>query len=148
MMQGEPLGLTVLGELYQAGRGVVRGAAVDPSMLGAYRRAMKRRGVAIVMRRVSGDAPNASTFDAPVIVILTAYQPEQDVMAVKPEGGISQGLRSVIVLQDDLQDQRFPLPVQKNDKVVLDTGEVLNVTEVDPYKRALASAIELKVEGV
>ncbi len=126
----------------------------DPSILAGYRRAFARRGQPVLVRRVSGDAPNVATFDAAVTAIVMSYTPQPDVMAVKPEGGITQGDRLVIVLADDLANERFPLPVAKNDKIVLldpvsgVQGEVLNVTDPDPYKRALGGAIELKAEGV
>jgi hypothetical protein len=81
------------------------------------------------------------------------YQPQPDVMSVKPEGGITEGARLVIVLTDDLAARSFPLPVAKNDKIVLlgaagNPVESLNVTDPDPFKRALGGAIELKAEGV
>lgn len=125
----------------------------DPSILAGYRRALLRRGQPVLVRRVSGDAPNVATFDAAVTAIVMSYTPQPDVMAIKPEGGITQGDRMVIVIADDLATVRFPLPVIKNDKIVLldasgNPVEVLNVTDPDPYKRALGGAIELKAEGV
>lgn len=125
----------------------------DPGILAGYRRALARRGQPVLVRRVSGDAPNVATFDAPVSAIVMSYTPQPDVMNIKPEGGITQGNRTVILLVDDLAAVRFPLPVAKNDKIVLldDTGaqiEVLNVTDPDPYKRALGGAIELRAEGM
>ncbi len=50
---------------------------------------------------------------------------------------------------EDLAQARFPLPVQKNDNIILSsTGEKLNVTRVDMQKRAFAGAIELAAAGV
>lgn len=125
----------------------------DPGIVAAYRRALARRGQPVLVRRVSGDAPNVATFDAAVTAVVMDYAPQGDVLAVKPEGGITQGDRLVILLTDDLAALQWPLPVQKNDKIVLldDVGnevESLNVTKPDPYKRALGGAIELRAEGV
>ena len=54
----------------------------------------------------------------------------------------------VIVMAGDLASKRFPLPLKKNDKIILESGEELNVIEVDANKRAVAGAIELKASGV
>jgi hypothetical protein len=38
----------------------------DPAILAGYRRALARRGQPILVRRVTGDAPRAATYDAAV----------------------------------------------------------------------------------
>ena len=49
----------------------------------------------------------------------------------------------------DLANARFPLPVRKNDRIIIvDTGDELNVVDVDGFKRAVAGAIERKAAGV
>ena len=47
------------------------------------------------------------------------YVAKQPVADVKPEGDITLGARNVILLEDDLRQKRFPLPVTKNDKVIV-----------------------------
>jgi hypothetical protein len=132
----------------------------DPNAVAGYRRALARRGQQVIVRRISGDAPNAVTFDARVAAIVMDYQPKQPVSEIKPEGGITLGARNVIVLTADLVAARFPLPVTKNDKVVTNPSaallgrgtaagdEELNIIAVDPYKRGIAGAIDIVAEGV
>ena len=49
----------------------------------------------------------------------------------------------------DLQNQAWPLPIQKDDKIFLfSNNELLSVTRVDASKRAIAGAIELQAVGV
>lgn len=134
--------------------------AIDQNIQAAYRRALARRGRFVTVRRVGGNAPNAGTFDATVLAIVQGYIQEKPVYEVEREGSITQGARRVIVLQDDLAQKHFPLPVIKNDKVIvaddvenpspaaLAAGESLNVISVDPFKRALAGAVEILAFGV
>ena len=120
---------------------------MDPNALAGYRRALARRGVSVTVRRITGEAPNATTFDATVTALVMDYVPKAPVADVRPEGEITLGARNVIVLADDLAAASFPLPVQKHDKVVVD-GEELDVMSVDPNKRGIADAIELVAQGV
>lgn len=134
--------------------------SIDPNAEAAYRRALDVRGRWVIVRRVGGDAPNTATFDAPVRAIVQGYVPEKAVGDISPEGAITQGARRVILLRGDLAAKHFPLPMQKNDKIViaddvenpspqsLAAGEVLDVMLVDPFKRALAGAVELMAVGV
>ena len=133
---------------------------IDQNIQDAYRRALQRRGRWVTVQRVSGNAPNATTFGATVKAMIEGYIPEKPVMDISPEGSITQGARRVIVLQDDLAQKRFPLPLQKNDKVIIAddvespsptallSGEKLNILSVDPFKRALAGAVEILAVGV
>lgn len=142
---------------------------LSPSALAGYRRAMAVRGRWVIVRRVSGDAPNLARFDAIVQAVIAGRSNEPDVMTVRPEGGITQNAREIIVIEADLAAQRWPLPVQKNDKLVLlgigatapgqpqitlPDGtpvyeiESLNVIAVDPYKREFGGAVEIAAEGV
>ena len=128
--------------------------------LAGYRRAIAARGIPVIVRRIAGDAPNTATFDAKVRAIVMDYQPKQPVGDVKPEGAITLGARNVIVIEADLRAKHFPLPVTKNDKVVLNpdrcwlgTGaangdQELNIMALDPHKRGIAGAIDIVAEGV
>jgi hypothetical protein len=79
------------------------------------------------------------------------YVAKQPVADVKPEGDITLGARNVILLEDDLRQKRFPLPVTKNDKVIVlgaeGEDEELNIMEFDPNKRRIAGAIDIVAEG-
>jgi hypothetical protein len=105
----------------------------------------------VIVRRVNGDAPNTATFDARVLAIVMDYVAKQPVADVKPEGNITLGARNVILLEDDLRQKRFPLPVTKNDKVIVlgveGEDEELNIMEFDPNKRRIAGAIDIVAEG-
>lgn len=131
--------------------GVAR--ASDPRMVTAYRRALALKGIPVVVTRVTGFAPNTVTFSSTLMAIVENYTPDSTAVAEtgfssSKVGAISQGDRMVILMSDDLVQQNFPLPLQKNDKIALPTGDVLNVEQVDSYKRALAGAIELKATGI
>jgi hypothetical protein len=124
---------------------------IDANALAGYRRAIARRGQPVIVRRVNGDAPNTATFDARVPAIVMDYVAKQPVAGVKPEGDITLGARNVILLEDDLRQKRFPLPVTKNDKVIVlgieGEDEELNIMELDPNKRRIAGAIDIVAEG-
>lgn len=121
----------------------------DPGVVATYRRALARRGEPVTFRRVTGQAPNAVTFSATVQAMVADYVPQGDVMPIKREGGITQGARKIIVLAEDLALARFPVPLVKNDKVVVgDIPAALNVESVDGKKRALAGAVEVVATGV
>jgi len=115
--------------------------------LAGYRRALNARGEAVIVRRINGDAASTATFDATVIAIVMDYQPKPGVGTDRPEGEITIGARNIIVLNDDLQNRNFPLPITKNDKVVV-RGEELNIISVDPSKRGVADAWDIVAMGV
>lgn len=121
--------------------------AVDPTIRDAYRRALDRAGQQVTFVRVIGNPPNATDVQATVTARVWHYEPLPDVMAIKPEGGITQGNRKIIVLNDDLLGAGFPVPLRKNDKAIVE-GETLNITRVDPNTRELAGAIEAMAEGI
>lgn len=127
----------------------------DPSAVAAYRTAMSINGVAIIVQRVSGFAPNVTIVNAAQVtaivrqVISDTTEVAQAGLSASVMGAIDQADRLVIVLADDLCAEGFPLPVAKGDQVALpDSSEILNVTRVDPYRRAMAGAIELYATGV
>jgi hypothetical protein len=112
----------------------------------AYHHSIWRRGEKVTFRRISGQAPNVQVFDAVVIAIVKSYQPRPSPMPVEPEGAITLGDKMVIVLDEDLRRQQFPLPLRKNDKVFV-KGEWLNIERLDRSKRGVAGAIELHAKG-
>jgi hypothetical protein len=120
---------------------------IDQNAVAGYRRAMVKRGLDVTFRRISGQAPNAAVFDATVRAIVMDYAPAGDVMPIKREGGISQGARRIMVINADLRAKRFVMPLQKNDKVVVQ-GEVLNIAWVDPNKRETADVTDMVAVGV
>lgn len=132
----------------------------DPNITAAYGRALAKAGITVTFQRWSGAAPNRNLVaSATVTAVVRDYAPDgaaesQTGMSGSKQGAITQGDRMIIVLASDLAAQRFPLPVLKNDRIQLPSyasgieGDYLNVTEVDPYKRAAAGAIELKASGV
>jgi hypothetical protein len=133
--------------------------ATDPNALAGYRRALAKRGQSVIVRRISGVAPNAVKFDARVSAIVMDYLAKPPVEGMRPEGEITLGARNVIVLADDLAGANFPLPVAKNDKVVINPTEAalgegtaagdeeLNILSVDPNKRGVAGAIDIVAMG-
>src|ERR1700676_1342592 len=132
-------------------------SVTDPAIVAAYRRAFARLGLAIsvTFKRETGFAPNpVTTVTANVTAIVRDYAPDptsprQEGYPSTRMGAITEGDRMVIVMASDLQAAGFPLPIRKNDRVVIvDTGDELNIVDVDAYKRATAGAIELKAASV
>jgi hypothetical protein len=128
--------------------------AADPNVVAAYRRGLVKAGVPVTVTRINGFAPNAVTFSAEnITAIVRDYRSDASAVsetgfASAKMGAITQGDRLVIVMADDLAQAGFQLPLKKNDRITLSTGDVLNVTAVDALKRAAAGAIELKAAGV
>jgi hypothetical protein len=127
----------------------------DPSAVAAYRTALAVAGVAVTVQRVAGVTPNVTTFAAAAVtavvrlVVSDANAVSHAGLSASMMGAIDQADRLVILLADDLAVAGFPLPVANGDQIVLpESTEILNVTRVDPYKRALAGAIELYATGV
>lgn len=115
------------------------------------RRALAHTGQTVTFRRVSGQAPNVATFDATVTAIFRNYQPTQPIGSSAHNATIKEGYREFIVLEDDLVNAHFPVPLQKNDRIILgfpDSGELFNIVEVDYGKRIFAGAIEGRAVGV
>lgn len=127
----------------------------DPAIVAAYSRAFARSSVQVAIKRITGFAPNPTASETAIVrAIVRDYQPDtmqvaQMGLAATKIGAITEGDRLVIVLACDLAAQRFPLPLKKNDRVLLiATGDELNVVSIDANKRAAAGAIELKAAGV
>jgi hypothetical protein len=126
---------------------------IDPTMLSAHRRAVVRTGERVTIQRISGTAPRTVSFSAEVMANVQAYAPDstevsQTGYAATQPGAITQSDRKVIVIAQDLLDQRFPLPIRKNDKIILADGAKCNVNGVDAHKRSIAGAIEMTVSSV
>ena len=127
----------------------------DLSAVAAYREAFAVNGVGVTIQRVSGYAPNVTTVASVAVTAIvrnvtadTTAAAQSGLSAATP-GAVQQADRLVIVLADDLTAAGFPVPVARGDQVVLpDASEIVNVIRVDPYKRALAGAVEIFVAGV
>jgi hypothetical protein len=124
---------------------------IDTNALEGYRRAIARRGESVTFQRITGQAPNVTVLPAgggaTVQAIVTHYQPTSPIGGFAGPDAITEGDRSIIVLSDDLTAAGFPLPLQKNDKVVVQ-GELMNIERVDPSTRGIAGAWELVALGV
>lgn len=126
---------------------------IDASAQAFTAQGIYARGIAVTFVRVSGVAPRTASFSADVIASVEAARPDSEQVArtggsARQPGAITQTDRMVIVMAQDLQDARFPLPIRKGDKLVVqDTGDRYVVTDVDALKRAMAGAIELTVTG-
>lgn len=125
---------------------------VDLGAQEGYRRAIARRGEQVTFQRIVGYAPNPVTVlpaggGATVNAIVMKYQPTQSIGGFAGGDAITEGDRTLIVLGDDLLQAGFPLPLQKNDKVIVQ-GELMNIERVDPSTRGVAGAWELVALGV
>lgn len=126
---------------------------MDTTMQAAHRRAVVRTGELVTIQRLSGTAPRAVTFSASVYANVQGYTPDtsevsQTGFGASQPGAITQNQRRVILVADDLASAHFPLPVKKNDRVILADGTKANVVMVDAHKRQVAGAIELTVVEV
>lgn len=119
----------------------------DQAALSTYRRAIARRGIEVTFRRISGEAPNTSTFEATVRALVQNDAPAPPIGAFAGEGEITQGVRRIIVLDEDLAARYFPLPLAKNDKAFVG-GLSFNIISADPFSREIAGATECKAVGV
>lgn len=123
----------------------------DQNLKRSYGNWILKRGVSIEIRRVTGAAPNSVAISKSVLAIVQNFLPDSFAVArqgYSGPGAISQGDRRIIVMADDLAATGFPLPIKKNDTVILDTGDKLNVTQADAQTRAMVGAIEIVAAGV
>lgn len=127
---------------------------INNNMQAAHRRAINTFGQSITVQRLSGEAPNVTAVSAVVQAIVKTATPDttapgEQGYSSSALGGITQTDRMILVMATDLANASFPVPVQKNDKVILSTtGEKLDVTRVDGEKRSQAGAIELWAAAV
>lgn len=124
----------------------------DQNARAAYRRALSRAGQSVTVQRWTGQAPNRTVTQATVKAFVRDYTANSGAVGrtdfgESKQGAITQTERHVILLGEDLYEQSFPLPVAKDDKVVVQ-GETMNVDMVDPNTRVFAGAIDLTVSGV
>lgn len=102
----------------------------------------------VTFQRVTGAPPSVTTKSATVCALVRNYLPDgsaasQQGYSMSQLGAVTVGERSFIVMADDLANLGFPLPLKKGDNILsIDTGEKLVITRTDPYKRAIAGAIE------
>lgn len=134
--------------------------SINPAAVESYRRAIVGRGdQKVIVRRISGIAPNTKNTDAKVGAIITDYVREKPTGGGAAEGAITLGARNVVVMAADLRALRFPLPIVKHDKIVINADpaqlgngaaagdEELDVMNDDPNRMHIAGAIEIIAEG-
>jgi alkylhydroperoxidase/carboxymuconolactone decarboxylase family protein YurZ len=127
---------------------------VDRAMEAAYRRGLARKGELVTVKRLSGTAPRTVFFSAEnILAAVENYtpdtaQPSESGYGASQPGGLPETDRRLIFMASDLAKARFPLPLQKHDKIVLANGELLDVTGVDDHQRQLAGAIVVTAAGV
>jgi hypothetical protein len=125
---------------------------IDENAKAAFRRALHKTGVRVIFRRISGQAgvgSGVTTRDCPVTAIFRSY------MAATPIGGslapdsITEGDRQFMVLEDDLLDGGFPVPLLKNDRIVFSesSNETFNIVDIDYGTRRAAGVIEGRARG-
>jgi len=125
----------------------------DYAMQAATRRALQRTGELVTFQRLTGTAPNVTTLSVSLYANVQGLHPEtnepsQEGLPSSKEGAITQTSRRIIVVGSDLSAKGFPLPVKKNDKIVLADGTKCNILDVDAHKRSLADAIEITAAEV
>lgn len=126
---------------------------IIPAQHASHRRQIDRRGTLCTFRRTTGAAPNTQKIEATVTAVVSTLQP--DTMSTSRTGysavmmgSLDQQARRILVMAEDLDAAGFPLPLKQNDGVRLDSGEWLNITQVDAQTRATAGAIEMMATGV
>ena len=126
---------------------------VDVSAQSALRNMIAQIGESVTFQRISGVAPNATVLSVEIMARVRGYSPEsaevsQTGYAAAQAGSITQTDRKVIVVAADLAAAGFPLPVLKNDKVILADNTKSNVTMIDAHKRSFSGGIELTVAEI
>jgi len=98
----------------------------------------------VTVRRYYGTGDSRSHFDyGPMRARQSGYGADELV------GDVVQGDRRVILLAEDVYAHRFPVPVRRNDRLLI-AGEELNVEAVDDNTRRISGALmayELRVRG-
>jgi len=117
------------------------------------RRAIAIRGVPIQLQRLTGYAPNVISFTASIrgLVETVTQNTTEDARTGIPSsatGVVTQFDRKVSLIEEDLTDAQFPLPVQIGDKLFLPkTNETLTISSVDPYRSDVVGVIEMTATG-
>lgn len=114
---------------------------------------LTKAGVQVTFQRITGDAPNTTIKSATITARVRKDAPDRYATAETGHsmymvGAITQGDRIVIFVADDLANAGFPMPVLKNDKILLPDGTKLNIESVDPWARQLSGAIECSAAQV
>jgi len=120
---------------------------IEPNAVEGYRRMLARIGRHVTFRRVTGQAPNTVTTDVKVRSVFRNYTPSTPLGGTARSYSITEGLREFIVLASDLRSGGFPLPLEKNDKLIVE-DETFNIVEVDDGTRHIAGAIEGRAVNV
>jgi len=126
---------------------------VDLSAQQALRNMIAQIGETVTFQRVTGVAPNATLVSVTVGARVRGYAPESNEVAEtgyasSQMGSITQTDRKLVVVAADLAAAGFPMPPQKNDKIILADGTKGNVTEVDAHKRSFTGGIELSMAEI
>lgn len=120
--------------------GSIRWDVASAPTRSVYAERMSRNGETItVRRRVSGGSP----IEALVRAWVVGFSPEELV------AGINQADRKIIALVADLEAAGWPLPIRRNDQVVV-RGRTMNVEDVDDNSHRYAgvlNAYQLRVTG-
>ena len=91
---------------------------IDANAVAGYRRALARRGQPVIVRRVNGDAPNTATFDARCWRSSWIMWPSSQSRTSSPRA-TSRSAPAMSSCWTTISPKRFPLPVTKNDKVIV-----------------------------
>lgn len=138
--------VAVANEVYEVqtvdsvGGGMLRISAQSAPTRKLYANEMELRGEAVDVARFN---QAGQLVRYPARARIKGYQPNELV------GGITQGDRNVLLLAEDLETNGFPLPLQKNDRIVV-RGKALNIVKVDDSTHRNAgvlNAYDLQVTG-
>ena len=126
----------------------------DPSAQAFTALGVYRAGIAVTFQRLTGYAPDVTTTTAAITAVVRtatpdAASPARDGLAASQPGSVEQNSRWILLMAQDLTNGGISLPIVVGDQIAIpSTGELLNVDRIDPYKRALAGAIELYASAV
>jgi hypothetical protein len=121
---------------------------INENARAAYRRAFKAAGaIPVTFRRVIGQDESATATDIEVHAIFRGYSATAPIGAPAAPHDISEGDRQFIVIEEDLRDAGFPLPLVKNDAIIIGP-ETFNIVDIDYGTRRIAGAIEGRARGV
>jgi hypothetical protein len=123
---------------------------IDENAKAGFRRTLHKTGIRLVFRRVTGQAPNATVADYPVEAIFRSYMPATPIGGAVAPDAISEGDRQFMVLDEDLREAGFPVPLVKNDKIILSENgpETFNIVDIDYGTRRSAGVIQGRARGV
>lgn len=96
----------------------------------SYAAAMDAAGTVVEVRRYTGTGSNRPWSEVTVRARIRTYAARELV------GSIREGDQEVIVLDQDLIDLQFPLPVRQGDKVMA-RGKLLNIEAADGDSRSV-----------